>query len=55
MKLKSTEKFKEKLLVVSTQKSKKFTSMGSFCSMYMRFELNKCGGIIFHDSKNSEI
>ena len=34
----------------STQKSKNFTSMGYFCPKYMRFELKKYRGVVFHDT-----
>ena len=64
MTLKSDAKFKEKLrfdfkydmrnLVnfhPTTQKSKNFTSMGSFCQKYVRFELKKYRGVIFHDTE----
>ena len=62
--LKSDEKFKEKLTCafkydmrnlvrfhLNTQKSENFTSMGSFCPKYIRFELKKYGGVIFHDTE----
>ena len=64
MTLKSDAKFKEKLtsgfkydmrnLVnfhPTTQKSENFTSMGYFCPKYMRFELKKYRGVIFHDTE----
>ena len=64
MTLKSDAKFEEKLTLGSkndmrnlvnfhptTQKSKNFTSMGYFCPKYMRFELKKYRGVIFHDTK----
>ena len=64
MTLKSDAKFKQKLtcdfkydmrnlvnFYPTTQKSKIFTSMGYFCPSYMRFELKKCRGIIFHDTE----
>ena len=35
----------------TTQKSENFTSMGSFCLKYIRFELNKYRGVIFHDTE----
>ena len=35
----------------TTQKSKKLTLMGYFCSKYMRFELKKYRGGIFHDTE----
>ena len=35
----------------TTQKSKNFTSMGYFCPKYMRFELEKYRGVIFHDTE----
>ena len=60
----SDVKFKEKLLCgfkydirncmnfhTTTQKSKKFTSMGYFCTKYMRFELKRYRRVIFHDSE----
>ena len=62
--LKSDEKFKEKLTCafkydmrnlvrfhLTTQKSENFTSMGSFCPKYIRFELKKYRGVIFHDTE----
>ena len=62
--LKSDTKFKEKLTCgfkydmkdlvnfhPTTQKSKNFTSMGYFCPKYMRFELKKYRGVIFHDTE----
>ena len=64
MALKSDAKFKEKLTCgfkydmrnlvnfhPTTQKSKNFTSMGYFCPKYMRFELKKYRGVIFHDTE----
>ena len=64
MTLKSDAKFKEKLTCgfkydmrnlvnfhPTTQKSKNFTSMGYFCPKYMRFELEKYRGVIFHDTE----
>ena len=64
MTLKSDATFKEKLscgfkydvrnLVnfdPTAQKSKNFTSMGSFCPKHVRFELKKYGGVIFHDTE----
>ena len=61
MTLKSDAKFKEKLACgfkyymrnlvnfhPTTQKSENFTSTGSFCPNYIRFEL-KYRGVIFHD------
>ena len=64
MTLKSDGKFKEKLTYgfkydmrnfvdfhPTTQKSKNFTSMGSFCPKYMRFELKKYRVVIFHDTE----
>ena len=60
MTLKSDAKFKEKLTCSfkydmrifvnfhpTTQKTKKFTSMGYFCVNYMRFELRKYREVIF--------
>ena len=35
----------------TTQKSKNFTPMGYFCPKYMRFELKKYRGVIFHDTE----
>ena len=62
MTLKSDAKFEEKLNLGSksdmrnlvnfhptTQKSENFTLMGYFCPKYMRFELKKYRGVIFHD------
>ena len=62
MTMKSDAKFEEKLAPGSkkdmgnlfnfhptTQKSKTFAQMGYFCSKYMRFELKKYRGVIFHD------
>ena len=63
--LKSDAKFKEKLTCglcniwneefgdfhPTTQKSENFTSMGYFCPKYMRFELKKYRGVIFHDTE----
>ena len=34
----------------TTQESKNFTSMRYFCPKYMRFELKKYRGVIFHDT-----
>ena len=64
MELKSDTKFKEKLTFCfkydmkdlvnfppTTQKSESFTSMGYFCPKYMRFELKKYRGVIFHDTE----
>ena len=64
MTLKSGEKFKGKLtrgfkndlrnLVkfhTATQRSEIFTSMGSFCRKYIKFELKKYRGVIFHDTE----
>ena len=64
MTLKSDAKFKEKLTCgfkydmrnlvnfhPTTQKSKNFTPMGYFCPKYMRFELKKYRGVIFHDTE----
>ena len=33
------------------QKSKNLTVMDYFCSKYMRFELKKYRGVIFHDTE----
>ena len=35
----------------ATQNSKNFTSVGYFCLKYMRFELIKYRGVIFHDTE----
>ena len=35
----------------TTQKSENFFSMGSFCSKYTRFELQKYRGVMFHDTE----
>ena len=64
MTLKSDAKFKEKLTFgfkydmknlvnfhPTTQKSKSFTSMRYFCAKYMRLELKKYRGGIFHDTE----
>ena len=64
MTLKSDAKFKEKLTCgykydmrnlvnfhPTIQKFKDLFSMGSFCSKYARFELQKCRGVIFHDTE----
>ena len=64
MTMKSDAKFKEKLTCgfkydmrnlvnfhPTTQKSKNFTPMGYFCPKYMRFELKKYRGVIFHDTE----
>ena len=64
MTLKSDAKFKEKLTCgfkydirnlvnfhTTTQKSENFTSMGSFCPRYIRFELKKYRRVIFHDNE----
>ena len=63
MTLKSDAKFKEKLTCgfkydmrnlvnfhPTTQKSENFTSMGYFCPKYIRFELKKYRGVIFHNT-----
>ena len=34
----------------TTQKSENFTSMGSICPKYIRSELKKHTGVIFHDT-----
>ena len=56
MTLKSDGKFKEKLTYgfkydgnfhPTTQKSRNFTSMGSFCPKYMRFELKNTEELSF--------
>ena len=64
MTLKSDAKFKEKLTCgfkydlknlvnfrPTTQKSENFSLMGSFCPKYVRFELKKYRGVIFHDTE----
>ena len=64
MELKSDAKFKEKLTYgfkydmknlvnnhPTTQKSKNFTLMSYFCPKYLRFELKKYRGVIFHDTE----
>ena len=64
MTLKSDAKFKQKITCSfkynmknfvnfppTAQKSVNFTSMSYFCPKYLRFELKKCRGIIFHDTK----
>ena len=61
MTLKTDEKFEEKLTLDSkndmrnlvnfhptTQKSKSFTAMDYFFPKYMRFQLKKYRGVIFH-------
>ena len=35
----------------TTQKSENFAPMGYFCPKYMRFELEKYRGVIFHDTE----
>ena len=65
MTLKSDAKFKEKLTCSfkfdmrnfvnfepTTQKSENFNLMGYLCLRYMRFELKKYKGVIFHDTKD---
>ena len=37
----------------TTQKSKSFTSMGSFCSKYISFELKEYREVIFHDTNSN--
>ena len=39
------------ILWIFTQPLQNFTSMGYFCRKYMRFELKKYGGVIFHDNE----
>ena len=64
MTLESDAKSKEKLIYSfiydmknlmkfhpTTQKSKNFTLMDYFCPKYMRFELKKYSGVIFHDTE----
>ena len=62
MRLKGDAKFKEKLtydfeydmrhVVNFHSKVKKFTSIGYFCPKYMRFELQKYRGVIFHGTEH---
>ena len=65
MRLKDDAKFKEKLTCdfkydmrnfvnfhLTTQKSKKFTSIGYFCPKYMRFELQKYRRVIFYGTEH---
>ena len=67
MTLKSDTKFEIKLTLGSkndmrnlanfhptTQKSKNFTLMSYFCPKYMRFELKKYRGFIFHDTEEMQ-
>ena len=35
----------------TTQKSKNLSLMGYFCPKYMKFELQKFRGVIFHDTE----
>ena len=64
MTMKSGAKFKEKLTCgfkydirnlekfnPTTQKPENFTSIWSFCPKYIRFELKKYRGAIFHDTE----
>ena len=64
MTLKSDAKFKKKLTWFqiydmrnlvnfdpTTQKSENLISMGYFCPKYMRYELKKYRGVIFHDTE----
>ena len=67
MTLKNDVKFKEKLFcgfkynmknmknfvnfLLITQKFENFTSKGSFCPKYMRFELKKYRGVMFHGTE----
>ena len=64
MALKNDAKFEEKLTLgsknnmrnlvnfhLTTQKSENFTSIGYFRPKYMRFELKKYRGVIFHDTE----
>ena len=64
MTLKNNANFEEKLTLGSkndiknlvsshamTQESKNFTLMRYFCPKYLRFELKKYRGVIFHDTK----
>ena len=66
MTLHSDTKFKEKMTCSfkydirnfvnfhpTTQKFQNFTSMDYFCSKYMRSEIRKCRGIVFHDTEQS--
>ena len=64
MTMRSDTNFEEKLTVgfksnmknlvsfhPTTQNSKNFTLMGHFCPKYIRFELKKYRGVIFHDTE----
>ena len=64
MTLMNDVKFKEKLtcgfkynmkdlvnFYPTAQKSKRFTLMGYFCPKYMRFQLKKYRGVIFHGTE----
>ena len=64
MTLKTDAKFEEKLTCSfkydmrnlvnfhpTTQKSENFTLMGYLCPKYVRFEIKKYGGAIFHDTE----
>ena len=64
MTLKSDAKFKEKMTCgfrydmknlmnfhPTNQKSENLFSMSFFCSKYIRFELQKYRGVIFHDTE----
>ena len=64
MALKSDAKFKEKLTCgfkddmrnlvnfhPNTQTSENFTSMSCFCPKYIKFEIQKYRGVIFHDTE----
>ena len=35
----------------ATQQSENFTSMGSFCLNYIRFELKRFRGVVFHNTE----
>ena len=64
MTMKSDANFEEKLTLgfkidmktlvnfhPTTQKFKNFTLMGYFCPKYIRFELKKYRGVVFHDTE----
>ena len=50
MTLKSDAKFEEKLTCDFKYDIKKFGGFLTFCPKYMRFELKKYRGFIFHDT-----
>ena len=39
-------------LYPTTQKSEKFTSMGSFCPKDIKFEVKRYRGVILHDTEH---